>query len=161
MAFTNGLSTTSPPSLVSPSPSERGEGAPAVLIVDSNEINRRMLKATLKSASYQIRECRKALEAMELLGSERIDLVVLDMVLPEMSGIDFCRWLKTNRQTQLIPVLMLTSVQGVENEIAGISSGADEFLIKPINPAVVRARVQAMLKNKALIDSLDDVWVPR
>ena len=156
MAFTNGLSTTSPPSLVSPLPSERGRGAPAVLIVDSNEINRRMLKATLKSASYQIRECRKALEAMEVLGSERIDLVVLDMVLPEVSGIDFCRWLKTNRQTQLIPVLMLTSVQGVENEIAGISSGADEFLIKPINPAVVRARVQAMLKNKALIDSLEE-----
>ena len=132
------------------------ESAPRVLIVDSHDINRRMMKAILRSASYPILECRRASEAMEILASEQIDLVVLDMMLPEMSGIDLCRWLKANRQTQLIPVLMLSSVQGVENEIAGISSGADEFLIKPVNPAVVRARIQHMLKTKALIDSLEE-----
>jgi putative two-component system response regulator len=64
--------------------------------------------------------------------------------------------MKVNRATQLIPILMITSVQGVENEIAGISSGADEFLIKPLHPSVVRARVRAMLRNKALVDSLEE-----
>ena len=166
MASIHGLSTTSTPGTVpvmdpagaacragaDPGP----ESAPRVLIVDSHDINRRMMKAILRSASYPILECRRASEAMEILGSEKIDLVVLDMVLPEMSGIDLCRWLKANRRTRLIPVLMLTSVQGVENEIAGISSGADEFLIKPVNPAVVRARIQHMLETKALIDSLEE-----
>jgi len=93
---------------------------------------------------------------MALLQSEKIDLVILDLMLPEMSGPELCRWMKADRRTHLIPVLMLTNVQGVENEIAGISSGADEFLIKPLHPAVVRTRVRAMLRNKALIDSLEE-----
>ena len=84
------------------------------------------------------------------------ELVILDLMLPEMSGPELCRWMKADRRTQLIPVLMITNVQGVENEIVGISSGADEFLIKPLHPAVVRTRIRAMLRNKALIDSLEE-----
>jgi putative two-component system response regulator len=137
-------------------PPNPGGAAPTILIVDSQEINRRMLRGFLKTASYQIRECRKALEAMEILQTERIDLIVLDLMLPEVSGPELCRWLKSNRQTQFIPVLMMTSVQGVENEIEGISSGADEFLLKPVPPAVIRTRVRAMLRNKALTDSLEE-----
>ena len=138
---------------------EGGESAvlPAtVLVVDGEEINRRLLKAILKTAPYTILEARKASEAMAVLQSERIDLVILDLMLPEMSGPELCRWMKVNRSTQLIPILMMTSVQGIENEIVGISSGADEFLIKPLHPAVVRTRVRAMLRNKALIDSLEE-----
>jgi putative two-component system response regulator len=101
-------------------------------------------------------ECRRASEAMALLQSENVDLVILDLMLPEMSGPELCRWMKADRRTQLIPVLMITNVQGVENEIVGISSGADEFLIKPLHPAVVRTRIRAMLRNKALIDSLEE-----
>src|SRR5438477_9414239 len=137
-------------------PAQSAAPEPTVLIVDNEEINRWLLKATLKAAPYRILECTKASEAMEVLETEKVDLIVLDLMLPEVSGPELCRWLKTNRKTQLIPVLMLTSVQGVENEIAGISSGADEFLIKPLHPAVVRTRVRAMLRNKALIDSLEE-----
>src|SRR5258708_32586182 len=85
-----------------------------------------------------------------------MDLVILDLRLPEMSGPELCRWMKASRQTQLVPVLVVTSLQGVENEIAGISSGADEFLFKPLHPAVVRARGRAMLRSKSLIDSLEE-----
>ena len=127
-----------------------------ILIVDNEAMSRRLLKAMLKSSPYRIFECRKASEAIELLESERIDVIVLDLMLPEMSGPDLCRWLKSNKKTHLIPVLMMTSVQGIEGEIAGISSGADEFLIKPLHPAVVRTRISAMLRNKALIDSLEE-----
>jgi putative two-component system response regulator len=135
---------------------ELQDSIPNILIVDNEEINRWLLRATLKSAQYRILECRKASEAMELLEASKVDLIVLDLMLPEVSGPELCRWLKSNRKTQLIPVLMLTSVQGIENEIAGISSGADEFLIKPLHPAVVRTRIRAMLRNKALIDSLEE-----
>ena len=127
-----------------------------ILIVDGEEINRRLLKAIFKTAPYRILEARKASEAIGLLQSEKIDLVILDLRLPEMSGPELCRWMKASRQTQLVPVLMVTSLQGIENENAGISSGADEFLFKPLHPAVVRTRVRAMLRNKALIDSLEE-----
>src|ERR1700733_12437444 len=127
-----------------------------ILVVDSEEINRRLLKAIFKTTPYTILEARKASEATALLQTEKIDLVILDLMLPEMSGPELCRWMKAHRTTQLIPVLMITNILGVENEIVGISSGADEFLIKPLHPAVVRTRVRAMLRNKTLIDSLEE-----
>src|SRR3984885_7612691 len=126
-----------------------------ILMVDSEEINRRLVKAIFKATPYTILEARKASEATALLNSEKIDLAILDLMLPEMSGPELCRWMKARRSTQLIPVLMITNLQGVENEIVGISSGADEFLIKPLHPAVVRTRVPAVLRNKLLIDSLE------
>src|SRR5271154_1078226 len=130
--------------------------AATILVVDSEEINRRLLKAIFKTTPYTILEAHRASEATALLQSEKIDLVILDLMLPEMSGPELCRWRKPRRSTQLIPVLMITNLQGVENEIVGISSGADEFLIKPLHPAVVRTRVRAMLRNKSLIDSLEE-----
>jgi putative two-component system response regulator len=127
-----------------------------VLILDSVEVNRRLLRGMLKHAAYRILEAKRPMEAIDLLALEKVDLVVVDLMMPEMSGTDFCRKLKSDRQTRLIPILMLTSIQGTESEIAGISSGADEFLVKPLQPQVVRTRVRAMLRNKALIDSLEE-----
>jgi putative two-component system response regulator len=142
---------------VSPSDVEENSVLPGViLIVDSEDINRRLLKGILKAAPYKILESHRASQAMALMQSQKVDLVILDLMLPEMSGPELCRWMKVNRSTQFIPILMITSVQGIENEIVGISSGADEFLIKPLHPAVVRTRVRAMLRNKALVDSLEE-----
>ncbi len=130
--------------------------APTILIVDAIDLNRRLLRAMLKTGNYRILEAKRPLAALGILEREKVDLVVVDLVMPEMSGHDFCRILKNDRKTQLIPILMTTSVQGVENEVAGIESGADEFLIKPLMPNLVRTRIRAMLRNKALIDSLEE-----
>jgi putative two-component system response regulator len=130
--------------------------APTILIVDDIDLNRRLLKAILKTANYRIFEAKRPAAALAILEREKVDLVVVDLMMPEMSGPDFCRLLKTDRRTQLIPILMASSVQGTENEIAGIESGADEFLIKPMQPTVVRTRIRAMLRNKALVDSLEE-----
>jgi len=127
-----------------------------ILIVDDLDLNRRLLKAILKTERYRILEAKRPSLALKLLEDEKVDLVVMDMVMPGMSGPDFCRALKADRHTQLIPLLVITGVQGTENEIAGIESGADEFLVKPLQPAVVRTRVRGMLRSKALIDSLDE-----
>ena len=132
------------------------ERKPTVLIVDALDINRRLLRAMLKAAPYEVIEARKASEALETLNSQAVDLIILDLMMPEMSGPEFCKHIKGNRKTQLVPVLMITAVQGVENEIAGIASGADEFLTRPLHPDVVRTRVRAMLRNKAAIDSLEE-----
>jgi putative two-component system response regulator len=130
--------------------------APTILIVDDIELNRRLLKAMLKTAAYRILEAARPSVAISILEREKVDLVVVDLVMPEMSGPEFCHLLKSERRTQLIPILMTTSVQGTENEVAGIESGADEFLIKPLQPAVARTRIRAMLRNKALTDSLEE-----
>lgn len=135
---------------------EEPSQAAAILIVDALEINRRVLNAMLKTEEYRIMEATRPEEAMDILGQQSVDLVVVDLVMPGMSGPDFCRVLKADRRTHLIPILMTTGVQGTENEIAGIDSGADDFLLKPLKPALVRTRIRRMLRNKALTDSLDE-----
>lgn len=110
----------------------------------------------LKSQPYRVLEAKRPSEALTILSQEKVDLIVLDLMLPEISGPELCRRLKSARETRLIPILMVTSIQGAESEIAGISSGADEFLVKPLQPDVVRTRVRALLRNKVLLDSLDE-----
>jgi putative two-component system response regulator len=127
-----------------------------ILIVDDVDINRRLLRGMLKTAPYRVLEAKRAGEALNILETESVDLVILDLMMPEMSGLEFCQKIKSNRKTHLVPILMVTSVQGIENEIAGISSGANEFLTKPLHPDVVRTRIRAMLRNKAAIDSLEE-----
>jgi len=143
--------------LARPEPRQAAEPPPSVLVVDSLEINRQILRSTLRSEGYQLLETLSAAGAFDILDRAKVDLVILDLVMPEISGLDFCRLMKASRNTHLIPVLILTSVQGVENEIAGIASGADEFLFKPVHPVVVRTRVAAMLRHKAAVDSLEEV----
>ncbi|HLX44950.1 MAG TPA: HD domain-containing phosphohydrolase [Bryobacteraceae bacterium] len=135
---------------------EEATQAPSILIIDDIDLNRRLLKAMLKTANYRILEAKRPNSALAILEREKVDLVVVDLVMPEMSGPDFCRLLKADRKTQLIPILMITSVLGAENEVAGIESGADEFLIKPLQPTLVRTRIRSMLRNKALVDSLEE-----
>ena len=130
--------------------------ASAILVVDQQEINRRLLRATLRNDDYRIFEANRPSDAFPILDSERIDLVVVDMMIPEMTGHEFCLKLRSDRRTHLIPILMTTSVQGVENEIDGLKSGADDFLIKPIQASLARVRIRTMLRHKALIDSLEE-----
>ena len=130
--------------------------APVILLVDEVELNRRLIKALLKTSGYEILEAQKPSEALALLAERSIDLVIVDQVQQEMTGPEFCRLVKRERKTQLIPVMITSSVQGLENEVAGFESGADELLIKPLQPTLVRTRVRSMLRNKALIDSLEE-----
>jgi putative two-component system response regulator len=129
---------------------------PRILIVDGVELNRRLLRGILKATNYEILEASRPSEAFAILEAQKIDLVMPDLVMPEMSGIEFCAMLKSDRRTQLIPILMTTGVQGADNEVAGLESGADEYLIRPLKPSLVRVRVRTLLRNKVLIDSLEE-----
>lgn len=130
--------------------------APCILILDGDEGHRRVTKAKLKTGSYRILECRTASEAKEILQRENIDVIVLDLMVPEMSGPEFCQWLKSNRKTQFIPTLMLTNIKLEGNEVTGLISGAEDYVLEPVHPTVLRARVSVMLRMKALIDSLEE-----
>lgn len=129
---------------------------PTILVVDREEMNRRLLKAMLKSEPYRIVEATRASEAQAELERQPVDLIILDLMLPEVTGADFCRWLKNNRRTHLIPVMIITNLQGAEHEISGIGAGADEYLTKPLSPTLVRLRIHSLLMHKSAIDSLEE-----
>lgn len=138
-------------------PSEPDRISATILIIDAEEISRRVLRAMLKAGPYRIFEAHRPAEALALLEREPVDLIIIDLVMPELDGAELCRRIRSKRGARLIPILMVTSVGGSEHEIQGIAAGADEFLTKPLHPEVVRTRVRAMLRNKAAIDSLEEV----
>ena len=137
-------------------PSTDSGYCPTILILDHVVVNRRLLQGMLKAEHYRILEAGRPEEALALLEREKVDLVILDLMMPGLGGPEFCRVVKADRRTQFVPILMLTNVQGVENEVAGINSGADEFLTKPLHSTVVRTRIRSMLRSKAAIDSLEE-----
>ena len=144
------------PVLGNVAPGWDGEPPETILILAGREINRLILKGVLQAEGYRILECSGALEASILIERERVDLIVLGDLAPEGSGLEFCRAVKAGHNTRFIPVILVSSIQGEESEIEGIASGADAFLLEPPPPALIRARVRAMLRHKQAIDSLDE-----
>ncbi len=133
----------------------------SILLVDHVELNRQLIKGILKAGPYRLFEARSQEEALQLLERENVDLVISEWIVSDWSGrpnsgLELCRRIKSNRRTHLIPVLIVTSVQGIENEVAGLESGADEFLVKPLQPAVLRSRIRSMLRQKRVVDSLEE-----
>ncbi len=132
-------------------------GSPeTLLLVDSDPAGRQLLRGVLKVARYRILEAADVLEAITILHEEKVDLVITDLVLRDLSGLDLCRSLRAERSTRLTPILVLSSVQTIESEAAGLESGANEFLVKPISPMALRTRIRSMLRTKHVIDSLDE-----
>ena len=105
-----------------------------ILVVDSVDYNRQYLKGMLKAGPYRILEAETPEEGLRLLSDVAADLIIADLMMPGIGGLEFCRCVKGNRKTRFIPVLIMTNVQGIENEVAGLESGADEFLIRPLRP---------------------------
>ena len=110
----------------------------------------------LQSEPYRLLEATEPAEALTILQNEPVDLVILDVMLPGTSGLEFCRYLKSEPTTRLIPILMVASVNSVEEEIAGITAGADQFLHKPVHPSLMLARIRDLLRKKQVIDSLEE-----
>lgn len=127
-----------------------------ILLVDPVDVSRSLLKGILKAGAYRLLEARTPNEAFLVLENEPVDLIIAEVMMPDIGGLEFCRRLKGNRRTQLVPILLVTNLNGVENEVAGLESGADEFLTKPLHPLIVRTRVRAMLRNKMAVDSLEE-----
>lgn len=127
-----------------------------LLLIDSQEINRRLLKSMLRSAgNYEFFEAASGAAALRIIDEHSIDLIIVDLMMPDISGPDLCRRVKASPRNSLLPILIITNMQGVEHEVLGIEAGADEYLTKPLHPSVLRARVRALLRNKSAIDSLD------
>jgi putative two-component system response regulator len=128
---------------------------PTILIADDIESNRALLTEILSAERYRIVHAEDGDEAMELLEGGEVDLALLDVMMPHRSGFAVCRELKSNPDTRLIPVVLVTSLTASEDRMQGIESGADDFINKPVNREELLARVRSLLKLKQFTDELE------
>jgi CheY-like chemotaxis protein len=126
-----------------------------VLVVDDEELNRKLLRELLTSRGFHIEEARDGEEALHKARQLSPDIILLDVRMPRINGFEACRELKQDPRTQLIPVVLLTALSSVEDRVAGIESGADDFLSKPFHQAELVARVRSLIHMKQLIDQLE------
>lgn len=122
------------------------EEAPLVLIVDDEEQMTAIISFALDTQGLRTLTAADATTARTLLETEPIELVVLDVMLPGESGIDLCRSL---RETSDVPVILLTALGEVDDRVAGLTAGADDYLTKPFSPRELALRVQAILRRSA------------
>jgi diguanylate cyclase (GGDEF)-like protein len=125
-----------------------------ILCVDDEPPNLSLLEAILAPRGYEVVAAVNAAEALEKIRSERIDICLLDVMMPGMDGFEVCRRIKADEQHRNVPVVMITSFAGLENRIRGIEAGAEDFISKPFDSAEVLARIKMLLHVKSLNDRL-------
>jgi putative two-component system response regulator len=129
---------------------------PQILIVDDNISVVELLKAQLKPYKYDIASAQDGEEALEKIQKSPPDLVLLDLMMPKVSGFEICRRLKQNKETQFIPIIVVTALQEQSDKLKAIELGADDFLVKPINKLELATRIKSLLRVKLLHDDLDN-----
>ena len=120
---------------------------PKILVVDDDESLRRLVAAYLESEGYAVKEAADGASALIVVEEEEPQLVVLDLMLPGMSGIDVARRIRAKRTT---PILMLTARGSEDDMLQGFEAGADDYLVKPFSPKVLVARVKAVLSRSGV-----------
>ncbi|MFQ8433509.1 PleD family two-component system response regulator [Amaricoccus sp. W119] len=125
-----------------------------VLVVDDVATNRLLLRAKLSAAYYDVVVAEDGPRALELARSEQPDMVMLDVMMPEMDGFTVCARLKADPETAHIPVIMVTALDTAEERIRGLEAGADDFLSKPFNDLALFARVRSLMRMKMMFDEL-------
>jgi len=118
-----------------------------VLIVDDEAAIREMIAVALEMANYNCLEAANARDAYLMIVDQRPDMILLDWMLPETSGIEFARRLKRDEDTAEIPIIMLTAKSDEDNKVQGLEVGADDYITKPFSPKELVARLKAVLRR--------------
>ena len=125
-----------------------------ILVVDDTPSNVKLLGDVLAVRGYTVLTASGGAQALEIIERDPPDLVLLDVMMPGMSGYDVCRKIRENPATAMLPVVMVTALDPGQERVKGIDAGADDFLTKPVNQAEVLARVRSLLRIKALHDQI-------
>jgi two-component system cell cycle response regulator len=125
-----------------------------ILIVDDLLPNVKLLEAKLSREYYEVLTAMSGKEALEIAARDDPDLVLLDVMMPEMDGFEVCRRLKADELTAHIPVVMVTALSDTTDRVQGLEAGADDFLTKPINDVSLLTRVSSLLRIKMMLDEL-------
>ncbi|MBN2513534.1 MAG: response regulator [Sedimentisphaerales bacterium] len=128
---------------------------PVVLVVDDNLQNLELIMAYLEDVDCQTVSASSGMEALEIISTQIPDLVLLDVMMPKISGFEVCRRIKNDPETAHIPVIMVTALNELADIEKAINSGTDDFLSKPVNKWELITRVKTMLKLKHLTDRLE------
>jgi len=123
-----------------------------LLVVDDNEGNRDMLSRRLRNEGYSVETAEHGRKALEVIKSRPVDLVLLDVMMPEMNGYEVLKYLKADSTLRNIPVIMISALGEIESVVRCIEMGAEDYLPKPFNPVLLKARVTACLEKKRLRD---------
>ncbi len=125
-----------------------------ILIVDDRMANLGVLEAKLVSEYFDVTTATSGQKALDLVNQQPPDIILLDVMMPDMDGYKVCEILKKNPQTAHIPVIMVTALGDIKDRIRGLQAGADEFLTKPVNDLQLFSRVRSLIRLKVLMDSL-------
>ena len=128
-----------------------------MLVVDDNKVNRLLLARTLELQGHHVESAANGRLALERLNDEDFDLVLLDIEMPELDGFEVLAQLKEDRALRDIPVIVTSSLEGLDNVVRCLELGAEDYLAKPVNPVLLRARLDATLEKKRLRDQQADI----
>jgi adenylate cyclase len=128
-----------------------------ILVVDDTAVNVKLLADLLGAKGYDVATAASGKEALDKIEAEPPDIVLLDVMMPGMTGYEVCKKLRENRATATLPVVMVTALDPGQERVKGIEAGADDFLTKPINQPELLARVRSLLRVKALHDELTEL----
>jgi len=128
-----------------------------ILVVDDTPSNVKLLADILQARGYAVLTAANGAEALARIERDMPDLVLLDVMMPGMSGYEVCRKLRDNPATAMLPVVMVTALDPGPERVKGIEAGADDFLTKPIHQPEILARVRSLLRIKALHDQLTEL----
>ncbi|HXV10670.1 MAG TPA: phosphate regulon transcriptional regulator PhoB [Burkholderiales bacterium] len=123
--------------------------AATILVVEDEPAIQELVSYNLELAGHRALRADNAEQALDMVRTELPDLVVLDWMLPGMSGIEFARVLRADRRTQSVPLIMLTARAEEKDKLSGLETGADDYLTKPFSPRELNARVKAVLRRRA------------
>src|SRR2546425_4802250 len=126
-----------------------------ILIADDHESSRVGLEGLLSLEGYNVVTASDGENALAEFKRTQPDLLLLDVNMPKLSGMEVCRRLKNNPETFLVPIVLITALTAIEDRVAGIEAGADDFLTKPVEREQLLARVRSLLRQKAYTDELE------
>lgn len=125
-----------------------------VLVVDDIPANVKLLEAKLTAEYFDVSTAFNGREALEAATTEKPDIILLDVMMPEMDGFEVCRRLKSMPETQHVPVIMVTALDQPADRVTGLEAGADDFLTKPVDDIALMARVRSLVRLKLMTDEL-------
>jgi two-component system cell cycle response regulator len=128
---------------------------PRILVVDDDPNNLRLVAETLDGLGYALETATDGVQAIERVRESAPDLLILDVMMPKMNGLEVCRIVKSLSADAFIPIILVTVKGDVDSKVTGLKLGADDYLAKPYNPLELRARVASMLRIKALQDKIN------
>src|SRR5437660_1919811 len=125
-----------------------------VLVVDDIAANVKLLDARLSAEYFEVRTAMSGAEALGVCERAECDIVLLDVMMPDMDGFEVCRKLKSNPATHHIPVVLVTALDQPSDRVRGLEAGADDFLTKPVSDIALIARVRSLVRLKMVTDEL-------